>query len=150
MGVGNELNGDDGAGIWVVRGLKRRLGERPDLLLIETGVAPENFTSILRRFRPDWVLWIDTADLGLEPGAIRWLDWDETVGFNASTHTLSPQLLGRYLARELSCHMGILAIQPLHVRFGEKISGPVKRSVNRLVKLLSGLLVGENCISMLE
>lgn len=142
LGVGNELNGDDGAGVWVVRGLKRRLDERSDLLLVEAGLAPENFTSILRRFDPDWVLWIDTADLGLVPGAIKWLEWDETTGFNASTHTLSPGLLGRYLERELSCRMGILAIQPLHVRFGEKMSEPVKRSVNRLVKLLIGLLAG--------
>src|SRR5512139_263168 len=112
LGVGNELNGDDGAGVRVVRELAARLPAAPGVLLIEAGVAPENFTGPLRRFRPDLVLEIDAAHLDREPGATSWVDWREADGLSASTHTLPPSVLAAYLTSELGCEVALVGIQP--------------------------------------
>ncbi len=137
MGVGNELNGDDGAGLWVVRGLKQALAPHERLLLLEAGSAPENFTGVLRRFGPNWVLWIDAADMNREAGAVGWIAWgDIAEAPQISTHTLSPALLGRYLGAELDCQMGIIGIQPASLRLGEGLTPEVRRGVRRLVRLL--------------
>ena len=52
LGVGNEMKGDDGAGVRVVRELSQRMPATPGVLLVDAGQAPENFTGPLRRFRP--------------------------------------------------------------------------------------------------
>ena len=67
LGVGNESNGDDGAGVRVVRELAARMPATPGVLLIDAGTAPENFTGPLRRFRPELVIEIDAAHLGAAP-----------------------------------------------------------------------------------
>ncbi|KPL84696.1 hypothetical protein SE15_06585 [Thermanaerothrix daxensis] len=138
VGVGNELNGDDGAGLWIVRGLKWVLPQHERLLLVEAGIAPENFTGVLRRFEPNWVLWVDAADMNQAPGAVSWVMWEGAEEIpQISTHTLSPGLLGHYLGAELGCQMGIIGIQPVSLRFGEGLTPAVRRSVRGLVRFLA-------------
>jgi hydrogenase 3 maturation protease len=112
LGIGNELNGDDGAGVRVVRELAARLPATPGVLLIDGGVAPENFTGPLRRFQPDLVIEIDAAHLGETPGTTQVVDWREADGLSASTHTLPPSVLGHYLVSELGCEVRLIGIQP--------------------------------------
>src|SRR5512147_1394215 len=112
LGIGNELSGDDGAGVRVVRELAARLPATPGVLLIDGGVAPENFTGPLRRFQPDLVLEIDAALLDEPPGTTRAIDWREADGLSASTHTLPPSVLASYLVSELKCDVRLIGIQP--------------------------------------
>jgi len=60
-----EMRGDDAAGIEVVRRLRHKL-KSSKVLLVEGGVAPENFTSNIRRFKPSHVIFIDATDFGAE------------------------------------------------------------------------------------
>jgi hydrogenase 3 maturation protease len=61
VGIGNELNGDDAAGILAARKLSKKYcpqkvdenSPHPVFIVIEAGLAPEAFTGPLRRFRPD-------------------------------------------------------------------------------------------------
>jgi hydrogenase 3 maturation protease len=112
MGIGHELCGDDAVGVRIAGMLRARQPAEEHLLAIEAGPAPENFTSVLRRFQPDLVLLIDSALMGDEPGAVRWLDPGQTEGFSASTHTLPLHILISYLTLELGCSIGMLGIQP--------------------------------------
>jgi hydrogenase 3 maturation protease len=112
MGIGHELCGDDAVGVRIAGMLRSRQPAPADLLAIEAGPAPENFTSVLRRFQPDLVLLLDSALMGEKPGAVRWLDPEQTEGFSASTHTLPLHILVSYLTMELGCSIGILGIQP--------------------------------------
>lgn len=132
LGVGNDMNGDDGAGVAVVRAL-RAMAPRPvDALLIEAGTAPESHTGPIRRFKPDLVVEIDAAMLDREAGAVAWLDWREADGLSASTHTLPPSVLAEFLRAELGCDVRILGIQPARLELGSGLSPAVAATVREL------------------
>ncbi len=132
MGIGNELNGDDAAGVMVARRLAASLPPREHLLVLEAGLAPENFTGSLRRFRPNLVLLADAGDFGGQPGEVALIDWQEAQGFSASTHTMPPSILAGYLHAELSCAIYILAIQPARTDFDAPLSAPVEQAIRLL------------------
>jgi hydrogenase 3 maturation protease len=138
VGIGNELNADDSAGILV----KPYPSER--LLLVEAGPSPENFTAPLRRFQPDLVLLIDAVQMQAKPGSMAWLEWQNVEGFSASTHTLPPTLLGQFLCAELNCLVALLGIQVDSVEFDHPIHPAVKRSAARISGRLSKILRERN------
>ncbi len=140
LGVGNELNGDDAAGVLVIRQILEKLARSKDSLspvlanfmFIEAGSAPENFTGSLRRFAPDLVIWIDAADFGAEVGSIACFTYDEVDGVSASSHILPPSVLARYLAHELGCEMLLIGIQPEHLDFDRPVSLRVANAIQSL------------------
>jgi hydrogenase 3 maturation protease len=134
LGVGNELNGDDGAGVRAARSLRSFLESYPQVLLIEAGLAPENFTGLLRRFQPDLVLLIDAAQMDEQPGAIAWVKWQETDGLSASSHSLPPSVLATYLIAEMHCQVALLVIQVEQIELGKPISPPVKKAIAKIVR----------------
>lgn len=140
IGIGNELNGDDAAGLLAARALKEQLSRRsasesaPSLVVYEAGPAPENFTGPLRRFHPDLVLMIDAAEMGEPPGTVLWFDWREVQGGAGSTHTLSPSILSRFLVEELCCRVILVGVQPAQIEFGTGLSETVERAVAGVVK----------------
>jgi hydrogenase 3 maturation protease len=142
LGIGNELNGDDGAGVLVVRSLKERFadGSAPTdserFLLIEAGLAPESFTGPIRRFGPEIVLMVDAASMGEAPGEIGVLDWRDSTGFGPSTHLQPPSTLAEYLMHELDCRVILVGIQPAVLDFDAPVSGPVGRAVEDLAEFL--------------
>jgi hydrogenase 3 maturation protease len=138
MGIGNEYRGDDAAGVLVARSLARIAGDH--LLVVEAGLAPENQTAALRRFQPDLVLIVDAAELGEDPGSVRWLSWQETDGLTASTHTTPPSLLGRFLAESLACEVVLIGIQPDDTSFGAPLSVEVAAAVNAISESIKALL----------
>lgn len=140
LGVGNELNGDDAAGVAVVRRLRMRLPPRPHVLLLEGGAAPENFTGVLRRFAPHWVVLVDAAHMGEAPGCTLWLDWREAEGLSASTHTLPPTVLAKFLIHEIGCNVGLLGIQPQQIEFDKAMSAPVRKAIRAAADGLAALL----------
>jgi len=142
LGVGNELSGDDGAGVRVVRELAARLPATPGVLLIDGGVAPENYTGPLRRFQPNYVLEIDAAHLGEAPGTTRCVDWREADGLSASTHTLPPSVLASFLVAELGCEVSLIGIQPAKTGSDTPMieGGPLSPAVERAVCQLADAL----------
>ena len=146
VGLGHNLCGDDAAGVVVAQALQAQMKPNPPngLLIIDAGPAPENFTGPLRRFVPDLVLLIDAAQLDEAPGAVRWLPWTAAAGLSASTHTLSPYLLARYLTLELECEVVLLGIQPARLVGDGPLSPQVRRAVGEVVEILGHILLGEN------
>jgi hydrogenase 3 maturation protease len=152
LGIGNELNGDDGAGVSVARWLQKNLASRGVLwktalqkpsaesqetvLVVDAGPAPENFTGLLRRFQPEWVIIVDAADIGQLPGTATWLELDEIGASGGSTHVLSPGVMARFLADELSCQVMFIGIQPENLQFGSGLSEKVKIAVRKTARQL--------------
>ncbi len=134
LGVGHELYGDDAVGVRIAEQLQKALPAGRNLLSVPGGPAPENFTGTLRRFQPDVVLLVDAALMGLQPGETGWLDWQETTGFSASTHTLPLHLLAAYLTGELSCQVDLLGIQPSSCQVGDPLSASVQHSAESIMK----------------
>ena len=129
VGVGHELLGDDAAGVLVARKLATRCVGDDRLLVLEGGPAPEKCTGALRRFGPELVIMIDSAEMGVPPGTLRWLDWSAAEGVSASTHTLPLNLFARYLSAELHCRVALLAIQPGPTWPGAPLSPAVERAI---------------------
>ncbi len=140
VGIGNELNSDDAAGVLVARALRDETNDH--FLVIEAGLAPENFTSILRRFHPDLVVLVDAAELGEPPGTVTWAGWAEAGGWSGSTHTLPPSVLAQYLVEELGCEVSLVGIQPARLDFDAGVSTEVRRAVVEVaakIRALAGL-----------
>lgn len=150
VGIGQELRGDDAAGVKVARSLLRRQRRRqkvdpapdtPALLIVEGGPAPENCTGLTRRFQPDLVILVDSAHMEEPAGTIRWLDWKDITGLSASTHSLPLYMFAQYLTAECHCAVALIGIQPLHTNLGEPLSDAVRRAVRRTADTLSALLI---------
>lgn len=132
IGVGNEMNADDGAGVRVVKRLAARLPATPGVLLIDGGTAPENYTGPLRRFKPDLVIEIDAAEQDEPPGTTAWVDWRDADGLSASTHTLPPSVLAEFLVTDLHCQVALVGIQPATLEMRPSLSPDVERAVSVL------------------
>lgn len=160
VGIGNELNGDDAAGVLMVRILAKRYQNKEkhvdqgdsaedrcasvryepmrtaylsrgeyEMMLVEGGIAPEAFSGPLRRFGPDWVILIDAAAMDEEPGTTAWVDWRLADGLSATTHTMPPTMLAKFLIHELGCQVGLIGIQPACVEMDAALDENVVKAV---------------------
>jgi hydrogenase maturation protease HycI len=141
VGIGHELRGDDAAGLAVAAQLRPLAND--SLLVIEAGPAPENHTALLRRFKPDLILFIDAAQLGQSPGAICCLPWQETSGLSASTHTLPLYMLAHFLTAELGCEVSLIGIQPQQTDLGSALSPVIEEATRDVAQALIDLLEDE-------
>jgi hydrogenase 3 maturation protease len=143
VGVGNEFQSDDIAGLLVIRALEMRLTSSPRLLLIEGGMAPENFTGKIRHFNPDYVLMIDAADMEAAAGEVHWLTAEEIDGVSASSHTLPLSVLAHFIRVDIGCEVGILGIQAagleLYVPAAEEVCRAAEELALDLIELTRGV-----------
>jgi hydrogenase 3 maturation protease len=150
LGIGHELRGDDGAGTAVAKKLletgdwrleiKEAQSLISNLLIIDGEHAPENQTGPIRRFEPQLVLLVDAAFVGQAPGTVELISWQDTTGLSATTHTMPPYMLARYLVAELGCEVALLGIQPQQLDMGAGLSAPVQQAVNTVVTGLQEVL----------
>jgi hydrogenase 3 maturation protease len=156
VGVGNSLKGDDAAGVLAARLLRKRLLKQhagpggaaltgasyfisDGCLVVEAGLAPENFTGVLRRFQPGLILVIDAVWMGDNEAAgfVVVLPIDQAEGFGASTHLQPLATLGGFLRHELDCAVWLVGIQPARLDFGSPVSPPVRRVCSQLAAWLA-------------
>ncbi|PID85350.1 MAG: hypothetical protein CSB13_08495 [Chloroflexi bacterium] len=142
VGIGNEMRGDDMAGIVVIRSLVDAFSPTspPHVLLVEAAHAPENHTGPIRKFSPDLTILIDMAQMDEPPGTVRWLPWQETTGISASTHTMPPYMLAQYLTAVTPTEVALIGIQPLHTNLGEPLSRVMETAVNEVSSSLKTIL----------
>lgn len=133
VGIGNELQGDDAAGVVITRRLKS-VNTHANILILEGGMSPEAFTGPLRRFKPNQVLLIDVADFAVKPGTIMFAEMGDITGWTGNSHIMPPTVLAEFLMAELGCQVAMLAIQPSQMEFGTPISLPVRRAINRIIQ----------------
>ena len=145
VGIGNEYNGDDAAGVLVARklGARERSADAGHVLVIEAGQTPGNVSADLRRFQPQVVVLIDAAQVNAGPGEIVWIPWETTSGMSASSHCLPLSMLARYLTLEFGCQVHLLGIQPSQNAPDSAISPQVQMAVDDISKTLCETLFGE-------
>ena len=131
LGIGNPLNGDDGAGIYVA-GQFRKEGWIP----LACGTAPENFTGIIRKTRPDCLVLIDAAAMGLSPGEYRIIPRHKIADVSIGTHQMPLSLLIDFIS-EAAGRIVLIGVQPDRIVAGEEISPRVREGAAQLVHALS-------------
>lgn len=142
VGIGSELRSDDAAGVLIARRLASRLPPRSNVLILDAGAVPESFTGPLRRFQPSMVLLVDSANLGLEPGQTGLLEWHESGGLSAGTHTLPVAVVAQYLHNEIGCQVFLLGIQPASLDFLGGLTPAVRKAVDGVVNSVMKWLKG--------
>ncbi len=140
LGIGNRLGGDDAAGTHVVDMLNRRqqtaMGHSTsELIAIDTGTAPESYTSVIRRQRPDLLILIDAADMGLPPGALRTIASDKINILSFSTHHIPIPIFVSYV-QEFCGKVLVIGVQPEQTETGKGISKAVRKSVKKLTETI--------------
>lgn len=135
VGIGSDLRADDAAGVEVVRKLRQHLTS-PNVLLIDAGVTPENFTADIKKFEPSHVLMIDSTDLGLEPGTASIVDLSAITGPSIFSHRLPLSIFADYLRAQTKTKIVLLGIQPANARMGAAMSEQVKKAVDEVAAIL--------------
>jgi hydrogenase maturation protease HycI len=141
IGVGNTARGDDAAGALAARDLlggRRPLPEKA--LVIDTGEVPENFTGVIRTFKPDLVVIVDSARAGLPPGSVFLVDPADVAEEDISTHRVPLSRLARYVRETMGSRVLILGIEPSSLEEGVAVVPAVGRAVKRVARALQQAL----------
>jgi len=152
LGIGNPLGGDDAVGSCVVQMLNRVLSTRSSgrhsagasvlagITVIDGGTAPESYTSVIRRQRPESLILIDAADMGLPVGAVRIIPEGSLRTLTFSTHHMPLSAFISYV-KELCGRVWLIGIQPAQTEAGTAISKVARTSARKLVRtILEGRL----------
>jgi hydrogenase 3 maturation protease len=131
--IGSELKGDDSAGM-VIAGLLKQSLKKADkknkIKVFPGGVAPENFTSDIKKFKPSHIIIVDVASFGKKPGEIALFDLDSIDGISFDTHRLPITMLIKYLLYNFAFESIMIGIQPKSLAFGDPLSDEVKKAID--------------------
>ena len=130
LGIGNELRGDDGIGPYVADNLFD-----DDWLVLNCGTAPGNFTQVVKRHKPELVVMVDAAEMGLQPGQYRRLSLEKADTIYLSTHALPLSYLATYLNR-FCADVVIIGIQPKCIEMSQELSVELKESAKEIIEIL--------------
>jgi hydrogenase 3 maturation protease len=148
LGIGNTLKGDDGIGIYIAeklnkyaKGIRAKSKQAQsavtgrEVVAISCGTTPENYTSIIRKGKPDTLILVDAADMGLAPGSYRIIPPEKIEIVHFSTHNMSLSFLISYL-RESCGEITLIGIQPDRMDVGTALSKVVQKSGDQVASLI--------------
>lgn len=131
LGIGNTLKQDDGAGPALIKKLQGR--SRTGLELIDGGMAPENFSGKIKKFKPGTLILADAVDLKSEPGAFRIIEAERFGLDSLSTHNIPFPVFISYLKEALpQLKVYVLGIQPKRIALGEGLSPEVSQAIEKI------------------
>lgn len=144
LGIGNTLKGDDGIGIYIAQKLNKYLKEskqakvtetRRKVIVIDCGITPENYTSIIRKHSPDTLILVDAADMGLSPGSYRIIPPEKIEVMHFSTHNIPLSIFISYVS-EFCGEVVLIGVQPDKMNAGTVLSSPVQKNGDRVAALI--------------
>ena len=142
LGVGNPLKGDDAAGLLCAEALLKGIPPpaRKRIKILRTYDVPENYTGVIRKFRPSRVIIIDAALAGLRPGEIFILEKEKIAIEEISSHKIPLMVLISYLEQSVECKVTVLGIQAHDLSFGAPINPVIKSAVREVAEFLLGIV----------
>ncbi|MBS0925331.1 hydrogenase maturation peptidase HycI [Providencia sp. JGM181] len=134
LAVGNSMMGDDGAGPMLFDLMQQTPID--DWVAINGGSSPESVSHQVRALKPQRLLIVDAADIGLAPGEIRVIDPDDIAEmFIMSTHNLPLNFLIDQLKEDVG-EIIFLGIQPDLVGFYMPMNDKVVTAVEQVYQAL--------------
>jgi len=130
MCIGNRGGGDDAIGPYIADRLKE---ESEGLIVLDCGVVPENFTSIIKKHSPKDLIIVDAVEMNLEPGEICIVPKEKIGVMHISTHGIPLSVLINYLGQYVK-NIILIGIQPKTM--SDKMTVIVKESGDRLAELI--------------
>jgi hydrogenase 3 maturation protease len=149
LGIGNRLGGDDAAGTCVVDILNQgqhKTGALLDteIVAIDVGTAPESYTSVIRQHRPDLLILVDAADMGLTPGVLRAITPEKISILSFSTHNIPLSTFISYV-EEFCGEILLIGVQPEQTEMGNGLSKAVRKSVKKLAETILEGRTADHC-----
>ncbi|MFA4843064.1 MAG: hydrogenase 3 maturation endopeptidase HyCI [Candidatus Omnitrophota bacterium] len=140
LGIGSQMRGDDAAGMLIAQQLDKEV--KSSRLKVFFGESvPENIAGSIKKFAPDYLIIIDSADMGKPPGEISMLDPAQCLpSASFSTHRMPVCLLTDFLTFDISCPITLIGIQPKTIEFGKPPAEEVVRSAKNLAEVIKGLI----------
>ena len=132
MCIGNRDGGDDAIGPYIADILQNE----KDLIALDCGTVPENYTSIVKQFMPETVIIVDAIEMGLSTGEIRIVSKEKIGKMHISTHGIPISILIQYL-EDFVDNILLIGIQPENMS-GE-ITETVKQSGDKLAIIVKNL-----------
>lgn len=130
MCIGNIDGGDDAIGPYIADKLMQEEG---DLVVLNCGTVPENFTSVVKQHNPKNLIIVDAVEMGLDAGEIRIVPKDKIGVMHISTHGIPISVLISYLEQYVE-KIYFIGIQPKSMS-GE-INKIVKKSGKELITII--------------
>jgi len=130
MGVGNTLKGDDGIGCYIAKNFKEK-----NWLSFDCGTAPENFTSVIRKNKPEILVIVDAADMDINEGGLRVVPEEKIENIGISTHNMPLSFLINYL-KDSARKIIFIGVQPKIIRDSDEISEELRKSAEHLMEIL--------------
>jgi hydrogenase 3 maturation protease len=144
--IGNELRGDDGLGPLFANKFSNITKNAHDVVVIDGGIVPENFTGTIRKENPSHVILIDAVEMNAAAGDMEVIPKEKISQYNVSTHSMPISFLIKYLETTSSFKIILLGIQPEKMELGDEITEKVQVSVNNLVNVFKNILNDLNLI----
>ncbi|ASJ01447.1 hydrogenase 3 maturation endopeptidase HyCI [Thermococcus gorgonarius] len=141
-GIGNDIRGDDAFGVLVAERLKELL-DNPNVLVINCGEVPENYTGKIKEFNPELVVFVDAVDFRGEVGEYIIADPKGTIGEAVSTHGLPLKFVTGFMKTLIKADFVLIGCQPASTGLFEEPSELIKEKAERLAELLAGILRGD-------
>ncbi len=141
LGVGNELKSDDGVGPFIIGKLQEENIENNNLLLIDAGTVPENFTGKIRKEDPTHLIIVDACLMDSNPGDMKIVDKNEFANIGISTHSMSLSFFVRYLEKDTEIRIIFVGIEPETMDWGVKPTPKVEKSANEFIETLKEIVL---------
>ena len=127
--VGNRQGGDDAVGPFIADKLMKYASK--ELICIDAGIAPENFTGVVKNHKPERLIIVDAIEMNLNPGEIRNVPPDSIGVMHVSTHGIPLSVLIKYLSQYIDS-ITLLGIQPMQMN--GNLTDIIKQSAERLIQ----------------
>jgi len=128
VGIGNELRGDDGAGIYIaIEGIKECAGK-----FIDAGMAIENHIFKITGRNEKLVFIVDALGGDGEAGQIKIIELDKLTSQGISTHSLSLKMIDRFF-KEAGQKVYLVGIQASDSSIGSVMCDKVRKSADILI-----------------
>ncbi|MBO8131652.1 MAG: hydrogenase maturation protease [Candidatus Marinimicrobia bacterium] len=130
IGIGNELRGDDRAGLILAEKVFENLSIFiPTIKKIIAGTNPENYIEKMIKFSPELIIIFDSSDFGAEPGTVQLFRREDISNNSISTHAYSIGIIEDYIKRSINSDVFYVLIQKKNTEFGRKISREVLKGI---------------------
>ena len=126
IGVGNVLKSDDGVGVVI----SRQIIETDNKLSLTVEVSIENYIGKINSMDMEAIVILDCMELGSTPGSYRLLTLDKVEDITFNTHNISLGRVGDFF----NYPTYVLGIQPKSTAFGDKLSVPVQKTADRIIR----------------
>ena len=138
VGIGDKSSIVDRLGMEAA--LEIELLHIPGVRVFFAGTMPESMTGPLRKFHPDHVLLLDSADMDTPPGTIAIIEPERIPAGYFSTHALPLSAVMEFLENDSGTKVTLIGIQPGVTRYDEVLGPEEQDLLHRNLAELSGIL----------